>query len=64
MKHLSLVDIKIALPVIYVFSDSFVDNGNNKAILVNKDAIGGGCLPFGIYFDGKPLVDSPMVELE
>ncbi|MBA0730868.1 hypothetical protein Golax_025535 [Gossypium laxum] len=54
MKHLSLVDIKIALLVIYVFSDSFVDNGNNKAILGNKDATGGGCLPFGIDFDGKP----------
>ncbi|MBA0799410.1 hypothetical protein Gohar_009931 [Gossypium harknessii] len=54
MKHLSLIDIKIDLPAIYVFSDSFVDNGNNKAILGNKDAIGGGYLPFGIDFDGKP----------
>ncbi|KAB2064168.1 hypothetical protein ES319_A09G002400v1 [Gossypium barbadense] len=54
IKHLSLVDIKIALPAIYVFGDSFVDNGNNKAILRNKDAIGGGYLPFGIDFDGKP----------
>ncbi|KAB2011165.1 hypothetical protein ES319_D09G002200v1 [Gossypium barbadense] len=54
MKHLSLVDIKIALPVIYVFSDSFFDNGNNKTILGNKDASGGGCFPFGIDFDGKP----------
>ncbi|KAA3456138.1 GDSL esterase/lipase 7-like [Gossypium australe] len=54
MKHLSIVDIKIALPAIYVFDDSFVDNGNNKAILGNKDAIGGGYLPFGIDFDGKP----------
>ncbi|KAB2011162.1 hypothetical protein ES319_D09G001900v1 [Gossypium barbadense] len=54
MKHLSLIDIKIALPAIYVFGDSFVDNGKNKAILGNKDAIGGGYLPFGIDFDGKP----------
>ncbi|KAG8482435.1 hypothetical protein CXB51_024367 [Gossypium anomalum] len=54
MKHLSLVDIKIALPAIYVFGDSFVDNGNNKAILENKDAIGRGYFPFEIYFDGKP----------
>lgn len=54
MKHLSLVDMEIDLPAIYVFGDSFVDNGNNKAILGNKDAIGGGYLPFGIDFDGKP----------
>ncbi|KAK5802096.1 hypothetical protein PVK06_029678 [Gossypium arboreum] len=54
MKHLSLVDIKIALPAIYVFGDSFIDNVNNKAVLGNKDAIEGGYLPFGIDFDGKP----------
>ncbi|KAK8334679.1 hypothetical protein V6Z11_A09G003000 [Gossypium hirsutum] len=54
MKHLSLVDIKIALPAIYVFGDSFIDNVNNKAVLGNKDAIKGGYLPFGIDFDGKP----------
>ncbi|KAG8482944.1 hypothetical protein CXB51_021892 [Gossypium anomalum] len=54
LKYLSLGDIKIDFPALYVFGDSFVDNGNNKVILGNEDAIGGGYLPFGIDFDGKP----------
>ncbi|GMI89272.1 GDSL-motif lipase 7 [Hibiscus trionum] len=53
LKLISLGDIKINISALYVFGDSFVDNGNNKVILGNADPIGGGYFPFGIDFDGK-----------
>ncbi|KAL4303984.1 hypothetical protein GQ457_10G002820 [Hibiscus cannabinus] len=53
LKLLSLGDVGINIPALYVFGDSFVDSGNNKAILGNDDPIGGGYFPFGIDFDGK-----------
>ena len=49
LKYLSLGDIKIDLPALYAFGDSFIDNGNNK-VLNNG---GGAYLPYGIDFDGK-----------
>ncbi|XVF65439.1 hypothetical protein PTKIN_Ptkin09bG0249200 [Pterospermum kingtungense] len=50
LKHLSLGDIKIDLPALYAFGDSFVDDGNNRALNIS----GAAFLPYGIDFDGKP----------
>ncbi|XVF11326.1 hypothetical protein REPUB_Repub08aG0017900 [Reevesia pubescens] len=49
LKYLSLGDIKIDMPALYAFGDSFLDNGNTMA-LNNRTAR----LPYGIDFDGKP----------
>ncbi|XVF11325.1 hypothetical protein REPUB_Repub08aG0017800 [Reevesia pubescens] len=49
LKYLSLGDIKIDLPALYAFGDSFLDDGNS--VVLNN---GGADLPYGIDFDGKP----------
>ncbi|KAK6266249.1 hypothetical protein QUC31_017086 [Theobroma cacao] len=51
LQYLSLGDIKIDLPALYVFGDSYVDNGNNNFLPHSAVA---NYLPFGIDFDGKP----------
>ncbi|XP_017974569.1 PREDICTED: GDSL esterase/lipase 7 [Theobroma cacao] len=51
LQYLYLGDIKIDLPALYVFGDSYVDNGNNNFLPHSAVA---NYLPFGIDFDGKP----------
>ncbi|KAK6279470.1 hypothetical protein POUND7_019737 [Theobroma cacao] len=51
LQYLSLGDIKIDLPALYVFGDSYVDDGNNNFLPHSAVA---NYLPFGIDFDGKP----------
>ncbi|WRX21126.1 GDSL lipase/esterase - like 10 [Theobroma cacao] len=51
LQYLSPGDIKIDLPALYVFGDSYVDNGNNNFLPHSAVA---NYLPFGIDFDGKP----------
>ncbi|XP_021291728.1 LOW QUALITY PROTEIN: GDSL esterase/lipase 7-like [Herrania umbratica] len=51
LQYLSLGDIKIDLPALYIFGDSCVDDGNNNFLPQSAVA---NYLPFGIDFDGKP----------
>ncbi|WRX20547.1 GDSL lipase/esterase - like 10 [Theobroma cacao] len=51
LQYLSLKDIKIDSPALYVFGDSYVDDGNNNFLPHSAVA---NYLPFGIDFDGKP----------
>ncbi|XP_039068815.1 GDSL esterase/lipase At2g04020-like [Hibiscus syriacus] len=52
LKHLSLDNITLDLPALYVFGDNFVDAGNNNYL--NFPIIQSNFSPYGIDFDGKP----------
>ncbi|XP_039068816.1 GDSL esterase/lipase 7-like [Hibiscus syriacus] len=52
LKHLSLDNITLDLPALYVFGDNFVDAGNNNYL--NLPRIQSNYSPYGIDFDGKP----------
>ncbi|XP_039068812.1 GDSL esterase/lipase At2g04020-like [Hibiscus syriacus] len=52
LKHLSLDNITLDLPALYVFGDNFVDAGNNNYL--NLPRIQSTYSPYGIDFDGKP----------
>ncbi|KAK8492619.1 hypothetical protein V6N11_030841 [Hibiscus sabdariffa] len=51
LKTLSLENTKIDLPALYVFGDSFVDEGNNEHFNIQFHR---NYTPYGIDFGGKP----------
>ncbi|EOY03832.1 GDSL-motif lipase 7, putative [Theobroma cacao] len=51
LQYLSLGNITIDLPALYVFGDSFIDPGNNNYL---KTVLKSNYTPYGIDFDGKP----------
>ncbi|XVF81792.1 hypothetical protein PTKIN_Ptkin15bG0184900 [Pterospermum kingtungense] len=53
MQYLSLDNLKIDLPAIYVFGDSFVDAGNNNFLDISE-FMKTNHAPYGVDFEGKP----------
>ena len=53
MQYLSLEKLKIDLPAIYVFGDSFVEAGNNNYLDIYPDRRTNHS-PYGVDFGGKP----------
>ncbi|KAL4362315.1 hypothetical protein GQ457_04G006130 [Hibiscus cannabinus] len=51
LKTLSLENVKVDLPALYVFGDSFVDAGNNEHFNIQFHR---NYTPYGIDFGGKP----------
>ncbi|KAL4388283.1 hypothetical protein GQ457_09G024080 [Hibiscus cannabinus] len=52
LKYLSLDNINLDLPALYVFGDNFVDAGNNNYL--HNSFIQSNYPPYGIDFGGKP----------
>lgn len=51
LRYLSLENIKIDLPALFVFGDSLIDSGNNNFL---PTIIKANYFPYGIDFDGNP----------
>ena len=51
LKYLSLENIKIDLPALFVFGDSLIDSRNNNFLPTMAKA---NYFPYGIDFDGNP----------